>query len=79
MQDGSLQLVESLFSRAQESVKLDLSYCGLESTCIRKFTASVSLVHGILELNLGGNPIMKEVCSTSVYGTLVIADFFIHI
>ncbi|KAH9669138.1 protein TONSOKU [Citrus sinensis] len=58
--DGSLQLVESLFSRAQESVKLDLSYCGLESTCIHKFTASVSLVHGILELNLGGNPIMKE-------------------
>ncbi|KAL9462342.1 hypothetical protein AB3S75_000365 [Citrus x aurantiifolia] len=58
--DGSLQLVESLFSRAQECVKLDLSYCGLESTCIHKFTASVSLVHGILELNLGGNPIMKE-------------------
>ncbi|KAL5752076.1 hypothetical protein ACOSQ2_022583 [Xanthoceras sorbifolium] len=58
--DGALQLIDSLFSGAQESVKLDLSYCGLTSTCIHKFNADVSLARGILKLNLGGNPILQE-------------------
>lgn len=75
----ALQVIESLFSRAQESVKIDLSYCGLESTCIHKFSANFSLVHGVVELNLGGNPIMQEVCSTSIYDTLVFTGFLVRI
>ncbi|TXG57458.1 hypothetical protein EZV62_015287 [Acer yangbiense] len=58
--DGALQLIDSWFSRDLESVKLDLSYCGLTSTCVHKFNADVSLARGIDELNLGGNPIMQE-------------------
>ncbi|KAK1587587.1 hypothetical protein Q3G72_014471 [Acer saccharum] len=58
--DGTLQLIDSWFSGDLESVKLDLSYCGLTSTCILKFNSDVSLARGIHELNLGGNPIMQE-------------------
>ncbi|KAK3211640.1 hypothetical protein Dsin_016346 [Dipteronia sinensis] len=62
--DGALQLIDSWFSGDLESVKLDLSYCGLTSTCVHKFNADVSLAHGIHELNLGGNPIKQEGGST---------------
>ncbi|KAK4840892.1 hypothetical protein QYF36_020698 [Acer negundo] len=58
--DGALQLIDSWFSGDLESVKLDLSYCGLTSTCVHKFNTDVSLARGIHELNLGGNPIMQE-------------------
>ncbi|KAK2656121.1 hypothetical protein Ddye_009173 [Dipteronia dyeriana] len=58
--DGALQLIESWFSGDLESVKLDLSYCGLTSTCVHKFNADVSLARGIHELNLGGNHIVQE-------------------
>ncbi|KAF2284389.1 hypothetical protein GH714_021374 [Hevea brasiliensis] len=34
--DGAIQLTESMFNSSQESVKLDLSYCGLMSTYIHK-------------------------------------------
>ncbi|KAF5751807.1 hypothetical protein HS088_TW02G00825 [Tripterygium wilfordii] len=58
--DGALQLTESLFSGTQDSVKLDLSFCGLTSTYFHKLTANVNLISGILELNLGGNTGMEE-------------------
>lgn len=66
MQDDALQLTESLLSGAQESLKLDLSYCGITSTFIYKLNVNVGLVHSILELNLGGNPIVQEVCYLSI-------------
>lgn len=62
LQDGALQLTKSLFSGAQELVKLDLSYCGLTSEYITNLNAEVPMVGGILEINLGGNPVMQEVC-----------------
>ncbi|KAA8531034.1 hypothetical protein F0562_005743 [Nyssa sinensis] len=58
--DGVLQLTNSLSSGSQELVKLDLSYCGLTSQYIFKLNAEVSLIGGILELSLEGNPIMEE-------------------
>ncbi|KAK9272896.1 hypothetical protein L1049_003275 [Liquidambar formosana] len=53
--DGAFQLFESFLSGTQELVKLDLSYCGLAFHCI-----DVTLIGGILELNLGGNALMQE-------------------
>ncbi|RVW32721.1 Protein TONSOKU [Vitis vinifera] len=58
--DGALQLTKSLFSGAQELVKLDLSYCGLTSEYITNLNAEVPMVGGILEINLGGNPVMQK-------------------
>ncbi|KAK3023506.1 hypothetical protein RJ639_043790, partial [Escallonia herrerae] len=60
LQDGALQLMESLSNETQELVKLDLSSCGLTSQYIVRLHAENSLINGILELNLGGNPIMQE-------------------
>ncbi|XP_057967784.1 protein TONSOKU isoform X2 [Malania oleifera] len=58
--DGALQLTESLSGGAQEYAKLDLSYCELTSQYIVKLNADFPLAGGIIELNLGGNPIMQE-------------------
>uniref|UniRef100_A0A5B6ZRH6 Protein TONSOKU n=1 Tax=Davidia involucrata TaxID=16924 RepID=A0A5B6ZRH6_DAVIN len=58
--DGAIQLTDSLSSGIQELVKLDLSYCGLSSQYIVRLNAGISLIGGIFELNLGGNPIMQE-------------------
>ncbi|XP_059644880.1 protein TONSOKU [Cornus florida] len=58
--DGALKLTDSLFSGNQELVKLDLSYCGLTSEYIGRLNAEISLIGGILELNLGGNPLTEE-------------------
>ncbi|XP_015891011.3 protein TONSOKU [Ziziphus jujuba] len=58
--DGALQVTESLFNLNEESVKLDLSYCGLTSKYVLKINTNISLVCGIIELNLTGNPIMQE-------------------
>lgn len=66
MQDGALQLMDSLCNETQELVKLDLSSCGLTSQYIFRLNAEVSFFSGILELNLGGNPIMQDV---SLYQT----------
>lgn len=62
MQDGALQLTKSLANETQELVKLDLSSCGLTCDYIIRLNIEVSLIYGILELNLGGNPLMQEVC-----------------
>lgn len=58
--DGALQLTKSLFDGNQELLKLDLSYCGLTSEYITRQNTDATLISGILELNLGGNPIMQE-------------------
>lgn len=62
MQDGALHLMESLSSETREPVKLDLSFCGLTSQYIFSINDKLSLISGVIELNLGGNPITQEVC-----------------
>ena len=62
MQDGALRLTAALGSGPQELVKLDLSYCGLSHHDFPKICANISLIGGLLELNLGGNYIGQEVC-----------------
>ncbi|GFY91241.1 tetratricopeptide repeat (TPR)-containing protein [Actinidia rufa] len=59
--EGALKLIESLSNGTPELVKLDLSSCGLTPHYILRLTAEISLITGILELNLGGNPFMQEV------------------
>ncbi|GKU95150.1 hypothetical protein SLEP1_g8546 [Rubroshorea leprosula] len=58
--EGALQLSESLSTATQESMKLDMSYCGITSSYIHKLSADVTLLSSIMELNLGGNPIIQE-------------------
>ncbi|OMO57086.1 Leucine-rich repeat, ribonuclease inhibitor subtype [Corchorus capsularis] len=58
--DGALELTQSLFSSIQEPLKLDLSYCGIASTYVSELNTDLTFISGILELNLGGNPIMHE-------------------
>ncbi|XP_012466931.1 protein TONSOKU isoform X1 [Gossypium raimondii] len=58
--DGALRLTRSLFSSTQEPLKLDLSFCGVASTYIYELNTNVIFISGILELHLGGNPIMQE-------------------
>ncbi|KAA3477919.1 protein TONSOKU-like isoform X1 [Gossypium australe] len=43
-----------------EPLKLDLSFCGVVSTYIYELNTNVIFISGILELHLGGNPIMQE-------------------
>ncbi|KAL6286684.1 hypothetical protein ACE6H2_011074 [Prunus campanulata] len=58
--DGALRLTESLFNGTAEFLKLDLSYCGVTSNYVLKLSTVSSMICGILELNLSGNPIMQE-------------------
>ncbi|XP_022884500.1 protein TONSOKU [Olea europaea var. sylvestris] len=58
--DGAIQLFKSLYKETQELVKLDLSSCRLTCDYIVRLSNEVTLINGILEFNLGGNPIMHE-------------------
>ncbi|KAJ8774873.1 hypothetical protein K2173_018132 [Erythroxylum novogranatense] len=58
--EGALQITESLFKGSQDSVILDLSFCGLTPTYIHKHNSDVTFICGILELNLEGNLISEE-------------------
>ncbi|KAH6756608.1 hypothetical protein C2S51_038907 [Perilla frutescens var. frutescens] len=58
--EGAIQLIKPLSKDTQELVKLDLSNCALTCDYIVSLKDETSLACGILELNLGGNPIMKE-------------------
>ncbi|CAH9071124.1 unnamed protein product, partial [Cuscuta epithymum] len=58
--DGALEILKSFSEKNRETGKLDLSSCGLNFFCITRLNIEVSLVSSILELNLGGNPIMEE-------------------
>ncbi|CAL0330027.1 unnamed protein product [Lupinus luteus] len=60
--EGVMQLAKSLLKGTEELVKLDLSYCGLTSNFA--LNISVNLFWSILELNLEGNPIMREGSNT---------------
>lgn len=57
--EGALQLSEAL-SSSTESLKLDMSFCGITSSYIHKLGTDANLLSSIMELNLGGNPIMQE-------------------
>ncbi|KAK6117535.1 hypothetical protein DH2020_048714 [Rehmannia glutinosa] len=61
--EGAIKLIKPLSKDTQELVRLDLSFCGLTSDYIVRLRDEASLVTGILELNLGGNPIMQEGCN----------------
>ncbi|GER29629.1 tetratricopeptide repeat (TPR)-containing protein [Striga asiatica] len=63
---GAVQLIKPLSKDTQDLVRLDLSFCGLTGNCITTLRDEASLVSGILELNLGGNPMMKE-CAFAVH------------
>ncbi|KFK39188.1 hypothetical protein AALP_AA3G211400, partial [Arabis alpina] len=58
--DGAIKVTESLCYQKEESVKLDLSSCGLASSFFSKLIQDISLTSSILELNVGGNPITEE-------------------
>ncbi|OVA01147.1 Leucine-rich repeat [Macleaya cordata] len=58
--DGALELAKALSSGPQELVSFDLSFCGLTSHYVESLCADISLIGGILELNLGGNSIGQE-------------------
>ncbi|KAL7102120.1 hypothetical protein ACP275_08G099500 [Erythranthe tilingii] len=60
--EGAIQLIKPLSKETGELVRLDLSFCGLTSDYIVRLRDEAPLISGILELNLGGNPIMKEGC-----------------
>jgi hypothetical protein len=77
LQDGALQLIESLFNGIQDFVKLDLSYCGLTSKYVLRLNND--LVYGIIELNLEGNPIMLEVCSLLIAKGILHSYTYMHV
>ncbi|KAL3650013.1 hypothetical protein CASFOL_006416 [Castilleja foliolosa] len=61
--EAATQLIKPLSKDTQELVRLDLSFCGLTSDYIIRLRNEESLISGIIELDLSGNPIMKEGCS----------------
>ncbi|VVA98138.1 unnamed protein product [Arabis nemorensis] len=58
--DGAIKVAESLCYQKEETVKLDLSCCGLASPFFLKLVGDITLTSSILELNVGGNPITEE-------------------
>ncbi|KAL3824491.1 hypothetical protein ACJIZ3_020520 [Penstemon smallii] len=58
--EAAIQLIKPLSKDTQELLRLDLSFCGLTHDYIFSLGNEVALISGILELNLGGNPIMEE-------------------
>ncbi|MCL7045211.1 hypothetical protein MKW94_020017 [Papaver nudicaule] len=58
--DVALELVKALSVGPQELMTLDLSFCGITSCYTERLCTNISLIGGILELNLGGNPIRQQ-------------------
>ncbi|KAF2558451.1 hypothetical protein F2Q68_00017301 [Brassica cretica] len=58
--DGATKITEALCYQKEETVKLDLSSCGLASPFFLKLIQDVTLTCSILELNVGGNLITEE-------------------
>ncbi|KAK9134545.1 hypothetical protein Syun_013875 [Stephania yunnanensis] len=58
--DGAQHLVNALSTGPQELLKLDLSYCGLDSQSPATLFTDINLFGGIVELNLSGNSIALE-------------------
>ncbi|KAI3979599.1 hypothetical protein MKX01_013694 [Papaver californicum] len=55
--DGALELAKALSVAPQELSTLDFSFCGITSCYTERLCTNISLIGGILRLNLGGNPI----------------------
>ncbi|KAJ0264409.1 Protein TONSOKU [Hirschfeldia incana] len=58
--DGAIKITEALCYEKEETVKLDLSCCGLASPFFLKLIQDVTLTSSIRELNVGGNLITEE-------------------
>ncbi|XP_023641171.1 protein TONSOKU isoform X2 [Capsella rubella] len=58
--EGAIKVTKSLCYQKEETVKLDLSCCGLASPFFLKLTQDITLTSCILELNVGGNSITEE-------------------
>ncbi|KAK9111313.1 hypothetical protein Scep_018832 [Stephania cephalantha] len=58
--DGAQHLVNALSTGPQELLKLDLSYCGLNSQSPATLFTDINLFGSIAELNLSGNSIALE-------------------
>ncbi|RZC81309.1 hypothetical protein C5167_043869 [Papaver somniferum] len=58
--DGALEVAKALSVGPQELNTLDLSFCGITSCHTERLCTNISLIGGILELNLGGNPIGQQ-------------------
>ncbi|ESQ48026.1 hypothetical protein EUTSA_v10019906mg [Eutrema salsugineum] len=58
--DGAIKITESLCYQKEETVRLDLSCCGLASPFFLRLIQDITLTSSILELNVGGNPITEE-------------------
>lgn len=61
-QDGAVHITETLARGPQELVKLDLSCTGLTFHATKRICENIVLAGSVLELNLGGNSILQEVC-----------------
>ncbi|KAL6276816.1 hypothetical protein ACE6H2_020417 [Prunus campanulata] len=72
--DGALIFTESLFNGTEDLVKLDLSYCGVTFIYVLKLSTDSSMICGILELNLSGNPIMQEELNLADNANLSISE-----
>ncbi|EPS65129.1 hypothetical protein M569_09649, partial [Genlisea aurea] len=58
--EGAVALIRPLSKETHELVKLDLSFSGISGGYVASLRNEPSLVGGLLELNLGGNPIKQE-------------------
>ncbi|XP_010507089.1 PREDICTED: protein TONSOKU-like [Camelina sativa] len=58
--DGAIKVTKSLCYQKEETVKLDLSCCGLASPFFLILAQDITLTSCILELNVGGNSITEE-------------------
>ncbi|CAA7405317.1 unnamed protein product [Spirodela intermedia] len=58
----AIQLVDALSVGSGELVKLDLSFCGLDTQGLAKICTNSSIVGCVTDLNLGGNSFGREGC-----------------
>ncbi|XP_010551177.1 PREDICTED: protein TONSOKU isoform X2 [Tarenaya hassleriana] len=58
--EGAIKVTESLCYQKEETVKLDLSGCGIASAFYHKLCSDSTLASSILELNVGGNSVTEE-------------------
>ncbi|CAN8269073.1 unnamed protein product [Cochlearia groenlandica] len=57
--EGAIKVTESLCYQKEETVKLDLSCCGLATSFFRYLIQDFTLTSSILQLDVGGNPITE--------------------
>ncbi|KAL4562394.1 hypothetical protein LXL04_034596 [Taraxacum kok-saghyz] len=59
-QERAIELMDSWNSENRELVKLDLSSCLLTSHYVTQLQINSSWINGVLDLNLGHNPLMEQ-------------------